>query len=341
MEYGIKQVMKKLLIICGPTATGKTKLGIKLAKKFNGEIVSADSRQVYKGMDIGTGKDITNFQFSIFNFQSISKFLNFQTGYYEIEGIKVWLLDVVKPDYKFNVADYKKCADVVIEDILKRGKLPIIVGGTGFYIKAITEEIETMGIKPDWKLRNKLANFSINELQIFLKKMVPKKWEAMNESDKNNPRRLVRAIEIARISNFQFPISNKFSNQNFQNSKKNMLFIGLTAPFPVLYQRIDKRVEERVKDGIENEISELLKKGYGWNNSALGTTLAYSEWKDFFEKKSTKEEVVQRWKYDEHNYARRQMTWFRKMNLNFFDITKNYWQSRLEKKVANWYSKKE
>ncbi|NCS99922.1 tRNA (adenosine(37)-N6)-dimethylallyltransferase MiaA, partial [Candidatus Parcubacteria bacterium] len=135
--------MYKLLIICGPTATGKTRLGIELAKKFNGEIVSADSKQVYRGMDVGTGKDLPVSSKLQLSAQS------FQLGYYEIKRVKVWLLDIVEPDYKFNVADYKKCADAIVEDIWKRKKLPIVVGGTGFYIKAIVDGIETMGVLPD------------------------------------------------------------------------------------------------------------------------------------------------------------------------------------------------
>ena len=310
--------MNKLLIICGPTATGKTKLGIDLAKKFNGEIISADSRQVYRGMDIGTGKD----------------------------DLRTWLIDVAKPDFRFNVADYKKYADIAIEDILSRNKLPIIVGGTGFYIKAVTEGIETIGVEPDWELRAKLANYRINELRIVLEKIDPKRWQKMNESDRQNPRRLVRAIEIAQ---------NKKQNTKYlpcsprgvagrpagkiQNTKKDTLFIGLTSPYKFLYQRIDRRVEARVEAGLEEEIRSLLKKGYTWENSALGTTLAYNEWRPYFENQKNKEEVIKKWKFDEHGYARRQMTWFRKQpKINWFDINKQNFQEEVEKKVGNWYS---
>ncbi len=136
---------QKLLVICGLNATGKSDLAVKIAKKFDGEIISADSRQVYKKMDIGTGKDVSG----IF----INKFsnTNFQIGYYEVKGIKIWLLDVVEPDYRFNVADYERCAKVAVEDIRKRGKLPIVCGGTGLYIKATVDGIETSEIKPDEK----------------------------------------------------------------------------------------------------------------------------------------------------------------------------------------------
>ena len=121
----------------------------------------------------------------------------------------------------------------------------------------------------------------------------------------------------------------------------NALFVGLTAPYEILYERIDQRVDERIKAGIENEIRGLLKKGYDWENSALGTTLAYREWKEYFDGGKPKEKIIQKWKYDEHNYARRQMTWFRKTlrqaQGKWFDIAKTGWMKEVEKKVENWY----
>jgi len=334
--------MNKFLIVCGPTATGKTKLGINLAQKFNGEILSADSRQVYQGMTIGTGKDISNFKFQISNSFQISNF-KFQIGYYLINGIKLWLLDIVEPNYRFNVADYKKCAEVVLEDIWKRGKLPMIVGGTGFYIKAITEGIGTMGVQPDWEMRKRLSNCSIVELFQMLAKIDPERSQGMNESDRQNPRRLIRAIEVARNLKFEARNSKQIQNSNSQKIINDILFIGLRVSYETLYQRIDQRVEQRVKDGLEDEINGLLKKGYNWENSALGTTLAYREWKEYFEGKKPKEKVIQKWKYDEHNYARRQMTWFRKtlrhVQGKWFDIDENGWMKEVESLVGNWYTK--
>ena len=350
--------MKKLLVICGPTAMGKTSLGVKLAKKFNGEIVSADSRQVYKGMDIGTGKDIN--KFSIFNFQFSIKD-KYQIGHYKIDEVRVWLLDVVKPDYQFSVADYVKCANLVIKDIWKRKKLPILVGGTGFYIKGLVDGIETIGVEQDWELREKLTSCRVNELTSLLKKLDPEKWERMNESDRRNPRRLIRAIEIAlQIRNPKSEISNpdvkiedarlkRRHKSEIRNSKfktKNTLFIGLTAENNVLYQRIDKRVEERVKQDIVKEIKRLIKMGYSWENSVVGTTIGYREWKECFagsrlkaraagiasgdarQGSRLKEEIIQKWKYAEHGYARRQMTWFKKdKRISWFDISKKGWEN--------------
>ncbi len=296
---------KKLLIICGPTATGKTKLGVDLAKRLNGEIVSADSRQVYRGMDIITGKD-------------------------RPEGIKIWLYDVINPDQKFSVADFYGLAWKAISDIWQRGKRPIIVGGTGFYLKALVEGIGTMGIGPDWNLRRQLSNYQISELQIYLKKLDQERWERMNESDRKNPRRLIRAIEIAQNSKSQTPIS---------KHNVDCLTIGLTAPFKILYERIDRRVEERVKMGAEEEIKKLLDQSYRWDNSVLGTTIGYWEWQEYFEGKMPKEEVIQRWKFDEHNCARRQMTWFKKMKgASWFNIDKEGWQEEVEKLTKAWYS---
>jgi tRNA dimethylallyltransferase len=358
--------MNKLLVICGPTATGKTDLGIKLARKFNGEIVSADSRQAYRGMDIGTGKDLpVNSKFEILNPKQIpnpkSQIPNSRIGYYEINGIRTWLYDVVEPDYKFNVADYVRCADTVINDIWKRGKLPIMVGGTGFYIKAIIEGIQTAGVRPDWKLRKQLDGWTARQLGSLLGELNSGRWERMNESDRKNPRRLVRAIEIAlQIRNSKSPlrprseaseIRNKSKIQNPKSIIYNPLFVGLTAPYGVLYERIDKRVEERVKQGIINEIKGLLKRGYNWENSTLETTIGYKEWRECLKdakmqrcKDAKIKEVIQRWKYDEHAYARRQMTWFRKTlrgNQGYwFDISEKGWENRLRNLVSQWHDAK-
>jgi len=334
---------QKLLVICGPTATGKTSLGIELGKKFNGEIVSADSRQVYKGMDIGTGKDLP--KFSIFNFQfSIDKK---QIGYFLLEEIPVWLYDVVEPDYRFNVADYIECASWVIQDIWQRKKLPILVGGTGFYIKALIDGIETLGVPPDWELREKLRNLEIKKLREILREIAPERLEKMNESDRNNPRRLIRAIEIAKkIQISKSKIQNKIQNSKFKI--QNVLFVGLMAPYKVLYERIDKRVEERVNHGIIEEIQKLIKKGYNWENSALGTTIGYREWEKYFKSSKLqasgfrlKEEIIRRWKFAEHAYARRQMTWFKKdKRIHWFDISQKKWQDKIEVLVEDWINGK-
>lgn len=327
----------KILTICGPTGTGKTALAVKLAKKFNGEIVSADSRQVYKGMDTGTGKDLpVNSKLKTQNPKLNFKSKNLTIGYYEIDGIRVWLYDVVGPDYQFNVADYVKCANLVIKDIWRRGKLPVLVGGTGLYIKAVVEGIETLGVRPDWKLRKHLSNLPIEQLRKKLEELDPKRLGRMNESDRNNPRRLIRAIEIAQ--NLKWQISNVKTKS--QMSGLDTLFIGLKAPYKILYKRIDKRVDKRVNKGIEEEIKRLVKNGYNFENSVLGTTIGYKEWLPYLAAKASKEEVIQKWKYNEHGYARRQMTWFKKQkNIIWFDISQKKYKIEIEKIVTQWYHK--
>lgn len=327
--FVVEDRMNKLLIICGPTATGKTALGIKIAKEFNGEIISADSRQTYKGMDIITGKDIEKSKVK-------SQKLKVK---YEIKGVPIWGLDLVEPDEKFSVAHWVKFAKLVIKDIWRRKKLPIIVGGTGFWIKALTYGIESLGIEPDWELRKKLSKLSIEELQDYLRKTCLERMREMNDSDKNNPRRLIRAIEISIAASNKSQATRK-KTCNLKPVTCSFLIIGLkTKNYKSLYKRIDQRVEERVKQGAQREIEKLLKK-HSWENSALGTTIGYRQWRDFFESKKNLDEIVKRWKFSEHAYARRQMTWFKKeKKIKWFDIDKKNWQEKVVKEVKEWYSK--
>ncbi len=322
-------VMDKILVICGPTATGKTKLTLELAKKFEGEIISADSRQIYQGMDIGTGKDLppgSKYQASSIKYHE--KTLGF---WQTVTGEALWLLDLAKPDSQFTVADYLRCAHLVRVDIQKRGKLPILVGGTGLYIKSFLDGLGTLGIGPDWEFRGRLEKVSLQTLQDRLKKINPEKWEAMNESDKKNPRRLIRALEIA---GHKAPIKLNNKPQNLDS-----LFVGLTAPNKFLYRQIDRRVIAREKQGLEREIRDLLKQGYSWTNSVLGTTIGYREWQPYFAGEMTKRDVITKWQLAEHGYARRQLTWFRKeKRIKWFTITQPHLSRQIEKTVSSWYN---
>lgn len=326
--------MNKLLVICGPTATGKTALGIKLALKFGGELVSADSRQIYKGMNIGTGKDLpVNSRFKVQNSKLNFKSKNLTIGFYEINGIRVWLYDMVEPDYRFSLADYVKCASLVIKDIWRRGKIPIVVGGTGFYIKGLIDEIESLGIPPDWELREKLRKWKLEELQKEVRKITPERWEKLNESDRNNPRRLIRIIEISK----NFSGSEGISRGNLSLEIDKLLMIGLRAPYKFLYKRIDQRVKKRINQGLEKEINNLIEEGYNWENSVLGATIGYKEWQDFFEGRITRNEAIKRWQFAEHAYVRRQMIWFKKdLRIFWFDISKKEWQNKVEELIIKW-----
>jgi tRNA dimethylallyltransferase len=331
VDINVIDIMEnKLLVICGPTATGKTKLALRLAKTINGEIISSDSRQVYTGLDIGTGKDIPpHSKIMLRN----SKF----GGVYDFGGVLVWGYDLVDPQKEFSVAQYLKIIQKIIKNIQKKGKTPILVGGTGFYIKAVVDGIPTVAIPRNKKLRQKLADKKVEELFEILAQLDSAKAASMNLSDRKNSRRLVRAIEIAQWmidrKSFYKPENALLKNQQF-----DVCFIGLTAPTDFLGQKIKKRVGERIRLGIEKEIKRLLALGVGWEKQALNS-LGYRQWKDYFEGKMSKEEVIQKWIGDEIKYAKRQMTWFKKdKRIIWFDITKKNYEEEVEKRVKRWYS---
>lgn len=319
---------KKILVICGPTATGKTSLGISLAQKLKGEIVSADSRQVYQGMNIATGKDLP--EGSAFNLKFSTE--DKKVGYYLFENIPVWLLDIIRPDVKFSVADYYELAWRVIDDIWKQGNLPIIVGGTGFYIKALLGGLDTMGIAPDWILREELKDSGAPQLRGLLLKISPERIKKMNDSDQQNPRRLMRAIEVE--------LNQKRNGKIHTGLRKEfeVLSLGLTDRLLNLYGKIDRRIEKQIKDGAEEEVKDLIKDEYSWDLPSM-TAMGYREWREYFSGKKSRPETIKVWKYNEHGYARKQMTWFRKIrNVNWFDIGDPGWQERVEKLVQDWYS---
>lgn len=302
----------KLLIICGPTATGKTKLASHLAKEFCGELVSADSRQVYRGMDIGTGKDAG------------------ETG-----GVPIWMIDVVRPDEEFSISHYSRQARAIIRDIRSRRNLPIVVGGTGLYIKSLIGAIETINIPPDPVLRKKLEKLSVANQQRLLQSLGKELFEGMNESDRANPRRLIRKIEIAGYT--------KHADVSHGPASENTLTIGLTAPLSHLYQLVDARVIARVKQGSPAEVQRLLDEGYTWELPAM-SAMGYREWRGFIDAAPDQqsrmlETVVGQWQHHEHAYVRRQMTWFRKMpQVTWFDIREPDMTVQVTRKVAKWYT---
>ncbi len=318
--------MSKLLIICGPTATGKTNLALQLAKAFNGELVSADSRQVYKGMDIATGKDLPN---KVKSQKSKVKINQQSIHYYLVDSIRIWGYDLVKPSEAFSVADYIKITHQIIIDIWQRGKLPIIVGGTGLYINSLLTPPPSISIPPDKKLRQRLNKLNVLDLQQQLIKLNPHRFHQMNESDRCNPRRLIRAIEIA---NSKFP-------QPHQIQPSSSLWIGLTAPITAIDQRIFKRVTDRIQNGMTEEVKRLINKYPDWSLPAFSAT-GYRQWRNYLEGKTTKKQAIKLWQQSEHQYARRQLTWFKtNPNINWFDITQKNFKLELVEKVKNWYAK--
>lgn len=324
--------MEKALVICGSTATGKTQLGVELAQRFNGEIVSADSRQVYKGMDISTGKELpANAKFKIQNSKLQVKNQNFRLGYYLFDGVPVWMLDVVPPAQSFSVADYCTLSRRVISNILKRGKLPIVVGGTGFYIKALTDGIETIGIPQNIALRAAYNNKSTSELLDILFHLNPDIANRLNPSEKKNKARLLRRIEIAQSSR-------KVGQSLGRKLGHEFLQIGLAAPRDVLRERINKRIDSWLASGAQDEIVSLLSRGLSWGAQSM-SALGYRQWKPYFDGKVGKEEIVEKWKTEEWQYARRQITWFtRDKRITWFDITHEGWKEKVEETVGNWYN---
>ncbi len=317
--------MKKLLVICGPTATGKTKLALRLAKKFRGELVSADSRQVYKYMNIGTGKDLP--------LDAKYKILDTKLGgFYEVGGVRIWGYDLVHPTEEFSVGQYLKIVTKILENIDKRKNLPILVGGTGLYIKGVVDGIPTASIPKNKILRDSLKEEGLTGLYNRLAQLDPVRAAQLNVSDKRNPARLIRAIEIA-----EYRVKMK-DKSVLKPRKYDVLFIGLYAPKKYLDKKIKKRVNSRIKLGLKKEIQGLFEKGATYKHQSMGT-LGYKEWEGYFEGKKTYDMVKTDWETGEKKYIKRQMTWFKRdRRVSWFDISKAGWRKEVEIKVEEWYS---
>ncbi len=274
---------KKIIVIVGPTASGKTALGVEIAKKFNGEIISADSRQVYKGLDIGTGKDLKKYG-----------------------DVKYYLIDTCNPGDKFTLFDWLELARKEIDEILSRGKIPVIVGGTGLYVKALVEGYqigERLKVKSEKSKKQYSREFldkqSVEKLIKILKKIDP---VSLKKIDQKNPRRLVRAIEIAQEDTRPVKIKPDFE----------VLQIGIDLTRAKLYEQIDMRVDQRFKEGMLEEVAGLIKNGID-KKWLLSLGLEYKIIGQYIIQKSNSfEQMAQELKFKSHAYARRQLTWLRK-----------------------------
>lgn len=278
----------KIIVILGQTSTGKSDFAVEVAKQINGEIISADSRQVYKGMDLGTGK--------------ITK--------KEMGGVPHHLLDVVSPKKVFSVDDFQKLANKKIEEIIEKGNVPIICGGTGFYIDTLINKTSLPKIPPNEKLRKKLSNKTTQELFKMLKKLDEKKSKVI---DKKNKVRLIRAIEIARVLGKvpQFPTKSFLVEQNKSATNFEVLKIGLELPPETLKERIYNRIIVRIKKGMLQEIKNLHDKGISWKRmDQLGLEYRYGAL--FWQKKLKKDETIEKLNTKTWHYAKRQKTWFKR-----------------------------
>lgn len=324
----------KFFVITGQTSTGKTKLALEYAKKYNGELINCDSRQIYKYLDIITGKDISDIANS--KFKIVNRLDNFDIGYYqllistnfnELQRIstKIWLYDVVDPKSYFSSYDWKQCALTAIKDITSRRKTPIIVGGTYLYLKHLLYGVKTENIPPNWQLRKELESKSVAQLQKKLKNLFPQIFNQLNQSDRENPQRLIRKIEIA----YYFTSNNLSNLTNLPNlstfNQTQYQIIGLKfKDKKTLISAIKKRVEERLKKGAIEEVETLLKKGYTEADPGL-KTIGYQQIIAYLKGKLTKEEAINQWTTAEIQYAKRQYTFMKKdPNIRWKIVTSNF-----------------
>ncbi|NMB95436.1 MAG: tRNA (adenosine(37)-N6)-dimethylallyltransferase MiaA, partial [Clostridiaceae bacterium] len=302
-----------VIVIVGPTASGKTKVSIELAKLINGEIISADSMQVYKYMDIGTAKP----------------------SIVEREGIEHFLIDEVFPDEEFNVVKFQKLAFEYIENILKKGKAPIVVGGTGLYINSLIYNIKFSESATDLKLREKLNKIALEKgskyLHDRLKEIDP---EAAARIPFNNTKRIIRAIEVFKTTNKTITYHQEMSR--LEPPKYNYLLFGLSMDRELLYNRINKRVDYMLEKGLINEVKKLIDMGYHEKLTSM-QGLGYKEFFWYFNGRTTLDESVYFLKRDTRHYAKRQITWFkRNKDIRWIDMNGNKDINEITKQIKNF-----
>ena len=277
----------KVIVICGPTASGKTALSIELAKKINGEIVSCDSMQIYKDMDIGTAKPTIE----------------------EMQGIKHYMLDFVSPDERYSVADYKKQAKQAIREIIEKGKVPIVVGGTGLYVDSLIYEIEYQDIEFDEKYRKQLEERSEKEgLEVLYNEAKKIDPEAITKISPNDKKRILRILEI-------YNATGKNKTEQEKESRKNEVefdykVYAISWDREKLYDRINQRVDIMIDQGLIEEVQKIYSKYNKFPTAMQG--LGYKEVLEYLEGKCNKQEMIDKIKQETRRYAKRQLTWFRK-----------------------------
>ena len=295
--------MINLLVICGPTGTGKTALGIRLGQVLKGEVVSADSRQVYKDFTIGTGKLLST-------------------------TTPIWGYDLAQANEEFTVAHFKSFATKMIQEISQRKRLPILVGGTGLYISAVVNNFHEVGAPRDERLRSELSKLSAEEMFERLSVKFPRQASLLNASDRKNPVRILRAFE--RASYPRVPES---------ASPYNVLTIGLRAPLEVLYSRIESSVHNRIERGFEKEVRELLDSGVSIHSKPF-TATGYREFAMYLNGLISQHEAILKWIQAEKKYVKRQLIWFKKQkDVNWFDISKQNYQSEVEEFSIKWHNR--
>lgn len=290
-------MQRDLLVLVGPTAVGKTELSLQLAERYSCEIISADSMQVYRGMNIGTAKASTD----------------------ELERVPHHLIDVVQPDEPFSVTDFQLLAENKIEDISKRGHLPFLVGGTGLYIQSITYGYEFAEGGADDELRDQLQKVASEQGgEVLLERLRIIDPESAARIHPNNHRRVIRALEI-------YHLTGKTMTEHLAEQKLGSPYrayiIGLTRDRKQLYDRVNRRVDQMIQEGLIEEVERLLCEGYSEALTSM-QGLGYKEVVSYLQGKSSLEEAIAHLKQNTRRYAKRQLTWFRRMKeIEWFDLT--------------------
>lgn len=279
---------KPLIVLTGPTAVGKTSLSISLAKAVNGEIISADSMQVYKGMDIGSAKICKE----------------------EMQGVTHYLVDILEPEEEFHIVKFQELAKAAMEEIYAKGKIPILVGGTGFYIQAVTRDIDFTQAEQETSYREELEQLAKEKgaeyLHEKLREVDPKSAENIHA---NNVKRVIRALEFYHQNGT--PISEHNEEQKQQTSPYNLAYFVLTAQREILYERIDRRVDQMMEEGLLEEVKSLRERGCHRGMVSM-QGLGYKEILAYLEGEYPLEEAVRILKRDTRHFAKRQLTWFRR-----------------------------
>jgi len=287
----------KIIVIVGPTAVGKTYVSVELAKKLNTEVISADSMQIYKGMDVGTAK-VSN---------------------EEKQGINHHMIDLINPDENYSVSDFKNDAENIIDNMLSENKTPVIVGGSGLYVNSLIYDLDFGNAKSDNKLRDYYTYYyeehGQDALYEKLRKIDPESAEKIH---KNNVKRVVRALEVYDITGKKFSELN--TDIRKQSNKYDCILVGLSMDRKILYERINQRVDKMLSDGLIEEVKSLLEKGYDKDLVSM-QAIGYKEIIDYLERNVTLEDAVNILKRNTRRFAKRQYTWFlRDDNVKWFQV---------------------
>ena len=277
----------KVIVICGPTASGKTGLSIELAKKIGGEIISADSMQIYKEMDIGTAKATEK----------------------EMQGIKHYMINIIYPNERYSVADFKKDAENSIEEILNKNKIPILVGGTGLYIDSVVNRIEYNEIDTDLKYRGKLEKIAEKDgLEKLYKMALEIDKNATEKISVNDKKRILRILEIYKSTG---KTKTELELESRKKEPKYSFFLfGTELAREKLYNKINLRVDKMIEEGLIEEVEKITQKYKDFPTAMQG--LGYKEIKEYLEGNCTKEEAIEKIKMETRRYAKRQITWFKR-----------------------------